>query len=176
MPPANHIVPLAVTAHPGTLFVIKETSAAAARPHLTKRGSIMKKGKTLNFCLLLAVLVVLGVCAFYVRVGATADSVVVLKTSGMTCSSCSEKIAKALQNVHGVAATEVDLQGGWVIAGYDSKQVRPEKLARCVVETGYPSSVERVLTPEQFRKIIGRDVGTQGGGSGCCGSQGCSGK
>jgi copper chaperone CopZ len=134
------------------------------------------KSKAFNTFLVLTVLVLLGVCAFYVRVGATADAVVVLKTSGMTCGVCADKVTKALQGERGVAATEVDLEGGMVIAGYDSKQVAPEQLARRVVATGYASSVQSVLTPEQFKKIAGREIGTSAAGSGCCGAKGCGGK
>jgi len=135
------------------------------------------KNKTLNACLVLAVLVILGVCAFFVRIGATADAVVVMKTSGMTCGACISKVSKALQSERGVAATEVDLAGGWVIAGYDSKQVAPQKLAQKVAATGYASTVQTVLTPDQFRKLVGRDVGSKApAGSGCCGGEGCKGK
>lgn len=135
------------------------------------------RNKTLNACLLLAVLVILGVCAFFVRVGATADAVVVLKTSGMTCGSCISKVTKALQAERGVAATEVDLAGGWVIAGYDSKQVAPERLAQKVAATGFASTVQTVLTPAQFKKLVGRDIGKQpAAGAGCCGGSGCGGK
>ena len=134
------------------------------------------ENKVLNACLLLAVLVILGVSAFFVRAAATADSVVLLKTSGMTCSSCSAKVIKALQNERGVAATEVDLEDGLVMAGYDSKQVAPDQLARKVAAAGYASSVQKVLTPEQFKKIVGRDIGKESAGSGCCGSKDCGGK
>jgi copper chaperone CopZ len=125
------------------------------------------KNRIFNTCLVLTVVVILSVFALYVRVGATADAVVVLRTSGMTCGSCIKTVTKALQSEKGVAATEVDLEGGWVVAGYDSKQVVPEKLARCVAATGYGSTVEMVLTPEQFKKMTGRGIGQQGGGSGC---------
>jgi len=134
------------------------------------------KNKAVNAALVLAVLVILGVCAFYVRIGATADTVVVLKTSGMTCGSCAAKITKALEDVRGVAATEVDLEGGFVIAGYDSKYAAPERLAQRVAAAGFASSVQAVVTPEQFKKITGRDLGKQSGGSGCCGSKDCGGK
>ncbi|HBG06630.1 MAG: heavy metal transporter [Geobacteraceae bacterium GWC2_58_44] len=131
------------------------------------------KNRIFNTCLILAVVVILAVFAVYVRVGATADAVVVLRTSGMTCGSCIAKVNKALQAETGVAATEVDLEGGWVIAGYDSKQVAPEKLAQKVAATGFGSTVQMVLTPEQFKKLAGRDIGQQAGGSGCCGAKGC---
>jgi len=126
------------------------------------------KNRIFNTCLILTVVVILSVFAFYVRIGATADTVVVLRTSGMTCGSCIQKVTKALQSEKGVAATEVDLEGGWVIAGYDSKQVAPEKLAKSVAATGFGSTIQMVLTPEQFKKMAGRDVGQKAtGGSGC---------
>ncbi|HBA90091.1 MAG TPA: copper chaperone [Geobacter sp.] len=135
----------------------------------------MKK-RVLNASLVLVAAVMLAVFAFYVRVGATADAVVVLRTSGMTCGSCVGKVTKALQGEKGVVATEVDLEGGVVIAGYDSKQVAPERLAQTVAATGFGSTVQAVLTPEQFRTIVGRNIGAQAAAGGCCGSRGCGGK
>lgn len=79
--------------------------------------------------LVIAAVTVLVVFAFRVRILATADSVAVLQTTGMTCGSCSGKITKALESVKGVAVTEVDVNGGWVIVGYDTKVVKPETLA-----------------------------------------------
>ncbi len=132
------------------------------------------KNKILNTSLILAVVVILAVFAFYVRLGATADKVVVLRTSGMTCSSCVQKITAALQSERGVAATEVDLEAGVVVAGYDSKQVAPERLAKAVAATGFASQVAEVLTPGQFREIVGRDIGNRmAGGCGGCGPGGC---
>ncbi len=130
--------------------------------------------KIVNSCLVVAVVVILVVAAFHVRVGATADQVVVLRTSGMTCSSCVGKITKALQSERGVAATEVDLAGGLVIAGYDSKQVAPERLAKTVAATGFDSEVVQVLTPQQFKSLAGRELGAQSAPGGCCGPRGCN--
>lgn len=134
------------------------------------------RSRAFNTCLVLAVVVILALLGIYVRVGATADAVVVLKTSGMTCGSCITKITKALQAERGVAATEVDLERGWVIAGYDSKQVAPQELVRRVAATGFASTVETVVTPEQFKKLAGRNIGNPSAGSGCCGAKGCGGK
>ena len=132
------------------------------------------KNRILNSSLILAAAVILAVFACYVRVGATADAVVVLRTQGMTCQSCVGKITAALESERGVAATEVDLSGGVVIAGYDSKQVAPERLAKTVAATGFDSQVAQVLTPGEFRGIVGRDVGGRtAGGCGGCGPGGC---
>lgn len=132
------------------------------------------KTNTANIVVVLVAVTLLSLLGFYVRVGATADSVAVLKTAGMTCGSCSSKITTALQDVKGVAATEVDVEGGWVIVGYDTKMVMPDKLAEKVNGAGFVSGVYRVLTPEQFKQITGRDIGKRASqASGCCGKGGC---
>lgn len=123
--------------------------------------------------LLLTTVAMLVALAFRVSIGATADSVAVLKTTGMTCGSCASKITESLKGVSGVAATEVDVSNGWVIVGYDTKIVRPEKLAEKVKETGYYSMVSEVITPERFKRITGRNIGQKvapSGGCGGCGS------
>ncbi|HBA72024.1 MAG: heavy metal transporter [Geobacteraceae bacterium GWC2_55_20] len=135
-----------------------------------------KHTRLLSTSLLVVITItVLAVLALRVRIGATADSVTVLRTSGMTCGSCSSKITKALESLKGVAVTEVDVEGGWVVVGYDTKTVKPEALAEKVNAAGFGSRVHRVLTPEQFKQITGRDIGKQAspsGGCGGCGTQG----
>ena len=127
----------------------------------------------LNIAMVVAAVTLLSLLAFYVRIGSTADSVAVLKTDGMTCSSCSSIITAALQKVKGVAVTEVDVEGGWVVVGYDTKTVTPEALAREVNGAGFVSGVHLILTPDQFREVSGRDIGKNSAGSaGCCGSKG----
>ena len=133
----------------------------------------MNAKKISTSLLVIAAVVVLVVFAFRVRIAATADSVAVLKTTGMTCGSCSSKVTKALESVKGVAVTEVDVAGGWVIVGYDKQCVKPESLAQKVSGTGFSSKVADVLTPEQFKKLTGRQVGQDAAGSsGCCGGKG----
>ena len=127
------------------------------------------KNRTVNVVILVAAVTLLSVFAFYVRIGATADSVAVLKTTGMTCGSCSSKISKELEALKGVAVTEVDVEGGWVIVGYDTKAVKPEALAEKVSGAGFGSNVHQVLTPEQFKQITGRDIGKKASPSGGCG-------
>jgi copper chaperone CopZ len=93
----------------------------------------------------------------------------------MTCGSCSSRITRALQALKGVAITEVDVEGGWVVVGYDTKTVKPEALAAQVVSTGFGSNVHLVLAPEQFKQLTGRDIGRKAqpsGGCSGCGSKG----
>lgn len=133
----------------------------------------MSSKKISTSLLVLAVVTILIVLAFQVRIGATANSVAVLRTTGMTCGSCSSKITKALESMKGVAVTEVDVEDGWVVVGYDTKSVNPEALAAQVKSTGFGSNVHMVLTPEQFRQVTGRDIGGKTAPtSGCCGGKG----
>jgi copper chaperone CopZ len=123
--------------------------------------------------LVIAAVTFLSVLAFKVNIGASADSIAVLKTTGMTCGSCSSKISKALESLKGVAVTEVDVEGGWVVVGYDTKSVKPDALAAQVASTGFGSNVHMVLTPEQFKQLTGRDIGAKSTpSSGCCGGKG----
>ncbi len=72
----------------------------------------------------------------------------------------------------GVAATEVDVNGGWVIIGYDTKDIKPEVMAEKVTVAGFNSNVQDVLTPDQFKQITGRDIGRNAQPSGGCGGCG----
>lgn len=101
------------------------------------------------------------VLAFKVKIGATADSIAVLKTTGMTCGSCTSKISEVLGELEGVAVTEVDVEGGWVVVGYDTKVLAPWILAEKVSGVGFNSRVHEVLTPEQFKQITGKDIGVK---------------
>lgn len=131
------------------------------------------KSNIATILVLASVLVLLSVLGLFVRVGVSADSVAVLKTTGMTCGSCSDTISKTLENVQGVAVTEVDVEGGWVVVGYDTKSVQPDTLAAQVNRAGFASNVHQVLTPEQFRQITGRNIGTKATATpGCCGGKG----
>lgn len=132
----------------------------------------MNKKRVSTALLILTSVAMLVALAFRVSVGATADSVAVLKTTGMTCGSCSSKITSALESLKGVAATEVDVNNGWVIVGYDTKAVQPNKLAEKVKEAGFGSTVQEVVTPERFKQITGRNIGQKAAPSGGCGGCG----
>ncbi len=133
------------------------------------------KNKILNIVIVLIAVIFLAILAINVRIGATADSVAILRTTGMTCGSCSSRITKALETLKGVAATEVDVEGGWVVVGYDTETVKPEALAEKVSGAGFGSNVHQVLTPEQFKQITGRDIGKNASPSGGCGGCGTKG-
>lgn len=128
----------------------------------------MKKIKVLNILLIGIIAVVLVAFAFTVRVRASADSYAVLKTTGMTCGSCSDKISRVLEKEKGVASVKVDVDQGVVVVGFDSKSQRPEIFAERVTGIGYGSRVLGVMTPEQYQKIAGGAAAAQPPGCACC--------
>ncbi len=132
---------------------------------------VMKIGFN-NMVLLVIVIAMLTALAFFVKVTATADTVAVISTGGMTCSSCADDIAKALQAKTGVASVEVDVNGGLVVVGYDSKMIKPEVIAYTVAGMGYVNRIAELLSVERFRALTGRDPGaaakTTGCGGRCC--------
>jgi copper chaperone CopZ len=133
----------------------------------------MKFNSIINGSIITVAAVLLTTLAFHVKAGASADSIAVLKTTGMTCGSCSHKITAALEAQKGVAIIEVDVEDGWVVVAYDTKSVQPQVLAEKVTGTGFISNVHRVLTPEQFKETTGREIGMNTKpGSGCCGGKG----
>ena len=133
----------------------------------------MKFNRIINSIIITAATALLITLAFHVPATAVADSIAVLKTSGMTCGSCSSKITAVLEAQKGVAVTEVDVEGGWVVVGFDTKTVKPELLAEKVTGSGFNSTLQFVMTPEQFKQTTGRKLGEKAKtGSGCCGGKG----
>ena len=57
--------------------------------------------------------------------------------TGMTCGSCSSKVAKHLNGVDGVLASAVDYQTGKVEVAFDNAKVDAKKLETEIVSTGY---------------------------------------
>ena len=94
------------------------------------------KNKIINTILIIFVSAMLVTLAFFVRHGATADKVAVLKTAGIMCGACVADIEKALQATGGVASMEVDIPAGLVTVAYDSRTAKPETLAETVTALG----------------------------------------
>ena len=129
----------------------------------------MKKRNVINIVLLLAVIALLMTGAVFVRIRPAADRVAVLSAAGMTCDRCGSAIERALQAKKGVAAVEIDVEGGRVIVAYDSKTTNPAVISSTVGCLGYRNSIADCLSSEQFRKLTGRDPGMNGQAAGCGG-------
>ena len=72
-----------------------------------------------------------------------ADDVVevVLEIDGMTCSSCTTTVAKALSNLRGVVKTEVIYDSRQAIVQFDASRLSDVDLTRATANAGYPSRV-----------------------------------
>ncbi|WP_298272414.1 heavy-metal-associated domain-containing protein [Geobacter sp.] len=103
-----------------------------------------------------------------------ADSVVVLKSLGLSCGSCASRIDKALRAKPGVASVAVDVDAGRVTVAYDSKGITPETIAETVTAAGYGSSILQTMTADQYQAMTGRKLASLavpkagGCGGGCC--------
>jgi copper chaperone CopZ len=130
------------------------------------------KNKTINTILIIFVTAMLVTLAFFVRLGATADNVVILQTADITRAGCFDDIEKTLQAKEGIASTEVDANVGRVIVGFDSKKIRPDEIAVIISGLGYRNNVSEVLSKEEFRAKTGREPGTNMRTIGCAGGCG----
>jgi|GEM_PF-628986 len=119
----------------------------------------MRNKKALTVILLLAAASLIVTLAFRVDAGASADSVAVLKTEGVTCGNCIGRVSGTLEGMAGVAGTEIDPVQGRVFILYDTRTTTPEKLAEKISETGYRSTVSEVMSPEQFKRVTGKNAG-----------------
>ena len=64
---------------------------------------------------------------------------------GMTCGSCSGKIAKALEGIEGVIAAAVDYQTGKANVAFDSAKTSPDALLAVIQKTGFEAQSEDAL-------------------------------
>ena len=60
---------------------------------------------------------------------------------GMTCSSCSAHVEKAVSKVSGVKSVNVNLLSNNMIVEYDENTTNNESIISAVIEAGYDASV-----------------------------------
>ncbi len=66
-----------------------------------------------------------------------AEQQIQLPITGMTCASCSNRVAKALKKVPGVANAEVNLATEQASVTYDPAQIQPAQFQEAVEKAGY---------------------------------------
>ena len=109
------------------------------------------KMKVMNTIFIILVLAALSALAFFVRVEATADTVVVLNVTGMTCGSCVDKIKKALQAEQGVASVQVDMDSGRTVVGYAADKIKPGTIAAKVEGLGFTCRIVEASSLAKFK-------------------------
>ncbi|MBO9326470.1 MAG: copper-translocating P-type ATPase [Roseiflexus sp.] len=75
------------------------------------------------------------------------DQQIHLTVTGMTCASCSGRVARALQKVPGVIEARVNLASEQAEIRFDAAQTTPERLVAAVEQAGYGVITERVEIP-----------------------------
>lgn len=134
------------------------------------------KGLKMTVVAIVALLVGAGAVFAVTRTATevTPDTVVALKSLGMTCGSCAGKIESALKVKGGVASVGVDVDSGQVLVAYDSQVTNPEALAETVTAAGYKSGVLGTMPMERYQALTGQSVSksaqasSSGCGGGCC--------
>ncbi|MFH1489036.1 MAG: heavy metal-associated domain-containing protein, partial [Pseudomonadota bacterium] len=76
-----------------------------------------------------------------------------LAVSNMSCSGCIATIKGSLASVEGIKDVLVDVAGGKAEVYYDSNVVKDVTvIANAITASGYPASVQSVLTAQQIRE------------------------
>ena len=66
--------------------------------------------------------------------------------AGMTCSSCVNRITRALRKVDGVSTVRVDLRHETATVRRDPRRVADTELAAAVASAGYQADLEAAIT------------------------------
>ncbi|HEY5673139.1 MAG TPA: cation transporter [Malonomonas sp.] len=76
-----------------------------------------------------------------------------MSVTKLTCGACVANITNALSGVAGVESVEVSVTTGRSKVMYNPELVDAEKIAQVVTDTGYPATVTRQLSNEQYLAI-----------------------
>ena len=87
-----------------------------------------------------------------VEVGADTAKVV-LNVEGMSCSGCISTIKSSLAGYEGIQDIIVNISGGITEVYYDSRKIKDvSRLASSITASGYPATVNRLVTADQIRE------------------------
>ena len=74
---------------------------------------------------------------------AAASQTVVLDVQNMTCALCPITVKKSLEQVPGVASTEVDVDHKTATVKFDPDKTAPATLVKATTNAGFPSTVRK---------------------------------
>lgn len=78
---------------------------------------------------------------------------VVLNVEGMSCSGCISTIKSSLAGYEGIQDIIVNISGGITEVYYDSRKIKDvNRFASSITASGYPATVNRLVTADQFRE------------------------
>ena len=128
----------------------------------------MKAYRYINGFIIAVTALFLTSLALQVRTGPIYDSITVLRTSGMTCSSCTEKIEGALSGIDGIGTVRTDPEKRLVFVNHAAQSIMPEAIAEKLTDMGYTSTVHQVMDPVQFQRMAGNLPAVIPSAQGCC--------
>ena len=72
---------------------------------------------------------------------------------GMTCSSCSAHVEKAVKKLQGIQEINVNLLSNSMVVSYDERIITESKIIEAVRASGYGASIEKKQSEKQ-KEII----------------------
>jgi len=116
-----------------------------------------------NRLLLIAALMVVAVAGSFIFLPTTksapdAFAMTELQVKNISCGSCVENIRNALDELDGIQSVDVSLTSGRSRVVYDSTTLKAAQIARAVSAAGYPATVLRQLSAEQYRNLQAEDA------------------
>ena len=81
-----------------------------------------------------------------------------MTVSKLTCGACVSNITTALADVAGIESVEVSITTGRSQVVFDPSLVNADQIAKVVTETGYPATVIRQLSAEQYQALQREEV------------------
>jgi len=77
----------------------------------------------------------------------------VFNVEGMSCSGCISTIKSSLAGYEGIQDIVVNISGGITEVYYDSRKIKDvNRLASSITASGYPATVNRLVTADQFKE------------------------
>lgn len=83
--------------------------------------------------------------------GAADEAFAEFTVANMTCGSCVQNIQTALNDVEGVSSVEVSVTTGRSRVSFDPARTDEAKIAEKITASGYPASINYVLSAEEQR-------------------------
>ncbi len=80
-----------------------------------------------------------------------------LRIDNLTCGSCVENINRALEDLPGVGAADINVTAGRGRIEFDPTRTRAEAIADRITAAGYPSRVEMALSSTEYLALRNED-------------------
>lgn len=111
----------------------------------------MKTRLTIASLLIFALAVIAGVA--WTASGTGEFALAEFSVRNLSCGSCVQNIRTALEGVEGVGPVEVSVTSGRARVEYVPSAVNPDSIAGRIAEAGYPASLVRQLSVDDYRLL-----------------------